>query len=103
MIWDIYEDYEGFENLEETREAEIEGREAELNGAVSDMLEVFLIGAKDDFDYEEEFDDLVSHFKEKTCEFLYRVCGLSVYRPMYLENEYGELDYEEFPYDEIEY
>ncbi len=105
MNYDFYDGFDGFEDYKDYEdnyraEDEIESREAELQAAVCDMLESFLIGA-DEVDFEDGFDEMGEFFKDMICEQLYLKFGVSVYRPMYLENETEELEYEEFPYEEM--
>lgn len=101
MKYDFYDEFEDCEDYDETEEEEIEMRETELNAAVSDMLEVFLVGSEDEAPFDDGYQEMTDFLKEWICEWLYRKCDISVYRPMYLENENGEYDYEEFPYYKV--
>lgn len=47
-------------------------------------------------------DEVFSDLKDMICEYLYKKCGISVYRPMYLENEHGIDEYYEYPYPEMD-
>ena len=47
-------------------------------------------------------DEVFSDLKDMICEYLYKKCGISVYRPMYLENEHGVDEYYEYPYPEMD-
>lgn len=47
-------------------------------------------------------DEVFSDLKDMICEYLYKKCGISVYRPMYLENEHGKDEYYEYPYPEMD-
>lgn len=105
MIYDFYDGFDSFEDYKDYEdnyqaEDEIESREAELQTTVCDMLESFFIGA-DEVDFEGDFDEMGEFFKDMICEQLYLKFGVSVYRPMYLENEMEELEYEEFPYEKM--
>lgn len=44
-------------------------------------------------------DDMVSDIKEHTLEYMARKHGLPIYRPMYLEDENGEIFYTDYPYE----
>lgn len=77
--------------------SEIEEREKELDRAFDDLLwEVLDADFAMLFDNPEEvFDDIKEHF----LEYLYRKHGISVRRPMHLEDEDGDEFYTEYPYD----
>lgn len=80
-------------------EDEIEQRDGELYDAVTDMLDIFLNEKLDRIVGYKEADEITSDVIDHLCEYLYQEHGLSVYRPMILEDEDGEEFFEEFPYD----
>lgn len=80
-------------------ELEIEERESDLETAVADCLITFVPNHRDF----EDFDNTVSHIVDKICEILFTDCGISVYRPMVLEDEDGNEEYLEFPYPELDF
>lgn len=92
------------ERDEEDRELDeeqdmIETRETELYDAAADFLDILLNETLEHIvgyqEAEETREDLIDHI----CQYLYEEHGLSVYRPMILEDEDGEEFFEEFPYD----
>lgn len=86
------------ERLSPDEEIEIRAiieREDEINDAVCELLEVLLDSYANSTTISEVFEDL----KEHILEYLYREHGISVYRPMYLEDEDGEEFFEEYPYE----
>lgn len=86
----------------EIREKEsIDQREMELDECIDWIL------SEIDPEYLEELgtvttDEVFSDLKDMICEYLYKKCGISVYRPMYLENEHGVDEYYEYPYPEMD-
>lgn len=78
----------------------IDDRESELTDAVYVLLLEF---AANIFEVAEDADELCEGIKDLICEYLYRKHGISVYRPMYLEDEDGTDEFVEFPYPEIEF
>ena len=113
-IYDEYLDDEAIVNrmIEENRnelaelrqqEDDIEQREGELFDAASDMLDIFLNEKLDRIVGYQEADEIVEDVMDHICEYLFREHGLSVYRPMVLEDDDGEEFFEEFPYDCMEF
>ena len=91
--------YEEYTNDYARNEDEIiEDREFELTSAMEDVLEVFCNGITE---IDGNPDEMVEYFKDLVSEQLYRKFGISIYRPMYLENENCELEFEDFPYEEM--
>ena len=74
----------------------IDEREGDLSIAVNDMLDSILPGNV------EIDDDLIEDIKDAICERLYAVHGISVYRPMFLEDDDGSDYVTEYPYPEME-
>lgn len=74
-------------------EEEIELREDDLDDAFYKLMDVLA-------DRDEHYsDNIIEDLKEHVLEYLYREHGISVYRPMYLEDEDGEEFFEEYPYE----
>lgn len=105
----LYEDYltESFvdgELCEESRidqEDEIAERELELDDAFTMLLDTLI---EDDLGllFGAEADEILEDIKDHTLEYLYRKHGISVRRPMVLEDEgNGEDFFEEYPYDSM--
>lgn len=105
----LYEDYltESFvdgEWCEESRidqEDEIAERELELDDAFTMLLDTLI---EDDLGllFGAEADEILEDIKDHTLEYLYRKHGISVRRPMVLEDEgNGEDFFEEYPYDSM--
>lgn len=92
-----YDFYDYFEEDEEQSET-IEERELELDEAVWNLLEVFSSGTGE---FEDEFSEISEFLKDMICEQLFIKFSISVYRPMYLTDDAGNMDYEEFPYEEM--
>lgn len=76
----------------------IEYREAELNDAIFDLLNIV---TNDQISYAKE-STICEEVKDYILEYLAREHGLSVYRPMFLEDEKGEF-FEEYPYEVMEF
>lgn len=87
--------------LEDDEELSINEREEELNDAIYDFLIVVLDGFLDEnsCDYDKLCEDLKDHF----CEYIARKHELPVRRPMYLEYEDGRTEYEEYPYEHMDF
>lgn len=77
----------------------IDDREAELDNAVYECLMAF---APDLLDIVEDPDETCEDLKDHLCEYLYKKHDISVYRPMYLENDEGTDEFFEYPYPEME-
>lgn len=88
------EEYTAAEELEI-----IDERETEIDGAIYACLEELVPNM---FDVVDDADDFCDDVKEHLCEYLYTKHGISIYRPMYLENEDGTDEFFEFPYPEME-
>lgn len=80
----------------------IDDRETELDQAVYDLLEVVVQDAETLIPAEMR-DEAYERIKDLVCETLYKEFGVSVYRPMYLEDDDGVTSYEEFPYEEMDF
>ena len=88
------------DNVEEFDEQiRIYQREAEIDRAFDDLLEVVDIGVIPN----EEMDELRETLKDVVFEALYSLYGISVYRPMYLVNDDGESQYTEYPYEDTQF
>ena len=90
------------ENNERTVAEEIElidEREIEIDDAVYTCLMEL---APNLFDIIDDPDELCNDLKDHICKYLYLQHGISVYRPMYLEDEDGIDEFVEFPYPEME-
>lgn len=83
----------------ESERENIDQRENELDEAIDWLLSEI---APDYMDQVEDLEDVFSDMKDMICEYLYTKCGISVYRPMYLENENGVDEYYDFPYPEMD-
>lgn len=106
MIYDNYLNEDVVSRLTDDRELSqldkdymIDERESELDYAVMDLLDVF---APNYMDFSDDPDKMIEKLKDLISEYLYKSCGISIYRPMYLENENGEDEFEEYPYPEME-
>lgn len=75
---------------------EIENREYEID----DALYAFLGAVCDDVYYEDYYidEELIQDVKEHFLEYLARKWGLPIRRPMRMEDEDGEIFFEEYPY-----
>lgn len=97
-------DDEGRDASEELDEAEkadmIEERELELDDAVYSLMEAFVPNL---LDIEGDPDEVYEGLKDCICEYLYKQHGISVHRPMYLEDEDGSEVFTEYPYPEIDF
>lgn len=89
------------DNPEISEEDEIYERELELECAVTDFLNVALDGYMDT--ESEKLDNIIEDCKDHFCEYLARKHDLPIRRPMYLEYEDGTEEYDEFPYENMEF
>lgn len=95
----LEEDDEVDEHERAFLEDEIEKRDGELYDAVDLLLDKFLNESLDKIVGYADADNIRTETVDHLCEYLYTEHGLSVYRPMFLEDEDGEDFFEEFPYD----
>ncbi len=77
----------------------IEEREQELCDAVKEMLTTFALNIDE---IVSDVDEAYERIKDIISEVLYKDFGVSIYRPMYLEDEYGGDHFFERPYDAME-
>lgn len=97
------------DSMEEEYEAmncdrEIEYREADLDAAVYDFLTAVFEDSVDSvFPDMEEADEICADFKEHALEYLARKHELEIRRPMYMEDDDGNISYEEYPYSCMAY
>lgn len=88
------------EELSAAEEADMmDERELELDEAVYSLMEAFVPNLHDVAD---DVDEVYEDIKDLICEQLYTKHGISVYRPMYLEDDDGSESFSEFPYPEME-
>lgn len=91
---------------EEEMEADLEledamaEREADIDSFILRLLEDLF--SDEPIIYSDLIDDVVQDCKEHFLEYLYRKHGLSVYRPMELEDDEGEF-VEDYPYECMEF
>lgn len=78
---------------------EIEERELELDDAVYGLLSTLVPNLHDISD---DPDEVYEDVKDHICEYLYQKHGISIYRPMILEDEDGSDYFTDFPYPEME-
>ena len=81
---------------------EIEARENDIDSYLYDFLYEVLDGDIDTISKEREgefFKDVKEHF----LEYLFLKWDINIRRPMYLEDEDGEVTYEEYPYGFLEF
>lgn len=103
MLYKYYltESFVDGERCEESRldqEDEIAERELELDDAFTMLLDTLIEGDLGLY-FGEEVDDILEDIKDHTIEYLYRKHGISIRRPMVLEDEEnGEDFFEEYPY-----
>ncbi len=91
---------EGQEDMRITDEMEsIDDRELDLDVAICELIKSIVPTAIEEVD---NVDDFYEDLKEHICEYLYTTHGVSIYRPMYLEDEDGIEHYVEFPYPEMD-
>lgn len=69
-----------------------------LDQAFGVLLETI---AEQDYYQRPDADKISDDIKELVCEYLYRKYGISVYRPMYLEDEDGKEFFVEHPYEHM--
>lgn len=84
-------------------EDEMATREALLDSAVYLMMTDFLETPLDELVTGMEADEIYEDMKDHIAEYLYRRWGLSIYRPMYLEDENGIEFFEDYPYGCMEF
>ena len=91
---------EGDEPVDE--DAEIDWNEREMQEAAYDFLDRIAPDYADlldpGVDEEDVWDDVIS----AVCELLFKKYGISAYRPMYLEDDDGNVTYSEHPYEEMD-
>lgn len=90
----IYDPYEEIET--DDMEYMIADREDELDFAVQNLFDTLAPSYFGD-DESKICDDI----KEQVCSYLYTKYGISIYRPMILEDD-GKKEFFEYPYDEME-
>lgn len=83
-----------------TEEELIEDREAELDGAILDLLTVAMSECRDIIKIDPN--ELCEDVKEHVLEYLYLKHGISIYRPMYLEYDDKSVEFEQYPYGNME-
>ena len=75
----------------------IDEREEEIDAAVRDLVNIVSVTGCYNLT-DEAVDDLKDHF----LEYMHRKLGISIYRPMYLEDaDTGEDYFTEYPYDDM--
>lgn len=90
------------EEVEEiSQEDVIDERELDLDSFVMRFLEDVL--DENPILYTDIINDVAQDCKEHFLEYLYRKHGLSVYRPMELEDENEEIFFEDYPYECMEF
>lgn len=109
----IYELYDGDPMGEEDEEDDTPATESDeeienersicysedaLDQAFGGLLETI---AEQDYYQRPDADKISDDIKELVCEYLYRKYGISVYRPMYLEDEDGKEFFVEHPYEHM--
>lgn len=77
----------------------IDERESEIDDALYDFLTAL---APNFFEVADNPDEICEELKDNICEYLFSQHGISVYRPMFLEDEDGTDYFTEFPYPEME-
>lgn len=78
----------------------IDDRELELDDALYDLLSVL----DPNFNHmSANADEIYSFLKDLIAESLFKKFGISIYRPMYLEDTDGNSCFEEYPYSEMEF
>ncbi len=94
------DDADADEDKEENeQELEIDRRESELYDAAEDFLYTVTGGQLEKIAGFSETDKIIGDLINRTCEWLSMEHGISVFRPMMLEDEDGEEFYDEYPYD----
>lgn len=80
----------------------VDDRDQELGNAVEDFMSILAPNLEEIAGT--EYDDIMEDVLDLVCEYMYRVRGISVYRPMFLEDEdIPEGYFTEFPYPEIDF
>lgn len=79
----------------------IDDREQELTSAVEDCLSVFEPDLAEKLG--DEYDDTLDDIKDVIAEYLFKIRGVSIHRPMYLETEDGGQEFHTHPYPEIDF
>lgn len=112
MVYDLYlteqimtvmmEEAEGYDDDMSQLELEdmMAEREADIDGFFTRLIEDLF--PDEQILYTDLMDDLVEDCKEHMLEYLYRKHGLSVYRPMELEDDEGVF-IEDYPYECMEF
>lgn len=101
----LYADYLGYDadddlplyDEEENEKETINEREEELD-LIFQNLVLDILG--DNYP-EDNIDDITDDIKEHVLEYMARRHGLTIYRPMFLEDEDGVDFYSEYPYEEM--
>lgn len=91
-------EYEEEEDDYSPEDIEIELREDELDRALYHFFDVVFEGDIGKFSEESE-NEMFKDCKEHFLEYIYLRWGVDFRRPMYLEDENGEITYEEYPMD----
>lgn len=92
---------DGFEEISSIQwDDMIDFREGELDDAVTELI--YILEPKID-DFLEGNSDIIDDIKDLLCEHLYEKYGISVYRPMILEDDDGSDYFTEYPYPELEF
>lgn len=81
----------------------IDARESDLESSASLFLNELTDGEFAFCDPPENADEIVADFIDHVSEYLYRKWGISVYRPMVLEDENGKEFYADHPYECMEF
>lgn len=81
-------------------ERRIDDNEQEMTNLVEDLVtglapNAMKICGKD-------YDEMIESLKDGISEFLYTEYGISIYRPMYLEDDKGILEFYEYPYSHMD-
>lgn len=95
--FDILDQNEEFEDAE----CEIDDREEELAYAFCEFFETAL--RQSDIEYSPERDDIEKDCLEHILEYIARKHNVAVYRPMWVDYGDGDIEYEEYPYDSLEF
>ena len=98
---DTGDESDGFDEISQLRWDDMMAvREGELDDAVLDLLNTL----EPDIDIMiEDIPDFIEDLKDHLCEYLYIRYGISVYRPMVLENDDGSDYYTDYPYPELDF
>lgn len=100
---DSYDDSESPDPSDEFEQAgyEIDDREMELASAFSDFFDTVLY--QSDCEYTRERDGIEKDCLEHILEYVARKHGVSLYRPMWVDYGDGDIEYEEYPYESLEF